>query len=66
MKWDLKKSITSAMFEPATLGSSGKHTNHYITEVSAVYEYWNIDIFPFKSNHINPVILPSTLTNLRR
>jgi hypothetical protein len=27
----LKNSIASAGFEPATLGSSGKHTNHYTT-----------------------------------
>jgi hypothetical protein len=28
------KSIASARFEPATLGSSGKHTNHYTTEAT--------------------------------
>jgi hypothetical protein len=30
----LKKSIALAGFEPATLGSSGEHTNHYTTEVT--------------------------------
>jgi hypothetical protein len=30
----LIKSIASAGFEPATLGSSGKHTNHYTTEAT--------------------------------
>jgi hypothetical protein len=30
----LKKSIPSVGFEPATLGSSGKHTNHYTTEAT--------------------------------
>jgi hypothetical protein len=28
------KSIASATFEPAILGSSGKHTNHYTTEAT--------------------------------
>jgi hypothetical protein len=28
------KSIASAGYEPATLGSSGKHTNHYTTEAT--------------------------------
>jgi hypothetical protein len=30
----LKKSITSARFEPVTLASSGKHTNHYTTKAT--------------------------------
>jgi hypothetical protein len=30
----LKKAIASAGFEPATLGSSGKHTNYYTTEAT--------------------------------
>jgi hypothetical protein len=30
----LKKSIALAGFEPANLGSSGKHTNHYTTEAT--------------------------------
>jgi hypothetical protein len=31
------KSITSAGFEPAILGSSGKHNNHYTTEATHVH-----------------------------
>jgi hypothetical protein len=31
----LKKSIALAGFEPATLAYSGKHTNHYTTEVTS-------------------------------
>jgi hypothetical protein len=30
----LKKSIALAGFEPATFGSSGKHTNHYTTKAT--------------------------------
>jgi hypothetical protein len=30
----LKNSIASAGFESATLGSSGKHTSHYTTEMT--------------------------------
>jgi hypothetical protein len=30
----LKKSIVLAGFEPATFGSSGKHTNHYTTKAT--------------------------------
>jgi hypothetical protein len=30
----LKRSIALAGFEPATFGSSGKHTNHYTTKVT--------------------------------
>jgi hypothetical protein len=33
----LKKSIASAGFESATLGSSDKHTNHYTTEVTNAF-----------------------------
>jgi hypothetical protein len=28
------KTITSAGFQPSTLGSSGQHTNHYTTEAT--------------------------------
>jgi hypothetical protein len=30
------KSIASAGFEPANLGSSGKHTNHYTTKATII------------------------------
>jgi hypothetical protein len=32
------KSIASAGFEPATLASSDKHINHYITEATITFE----------------------------
>jgi hypothetical protein len=35
----LKKSTSSARFEPATLGSSGKHTNDYTTEATKHGQY---------------------------
>jgi hypothetical protein len=48
----LKKSIALAAFEPATFGSSGKHTNHYITKATVhiyivkhtLYEPYNMEI----------------------
>jgi hypothetical protein len=33
----LKKIHRLAGFEPATFGSSGKHTNHYTTEVTSTH-----------------------------
>jgi hypothetical protein len=33
-----KKSIALAGFEPATFGSSGKHTNHYTTKATTCKE----------------------------
>jgi hypothetical protein len=30
----LKKSVALAGFDPATFGSSGKHTNHYTTKAT--------------------------------
>jgi hypothetical protein len=38
----LKTSITLARFEPATFGSSGKHTNHYTTKATTV-GYWDLN-----------------------
>jgi hypothetical protein len=32
----LKKSIVLSGFEPATFGSSGKHTNHYATKAATL------------------------------
>jgi hypothetical protein len=32
------KSIASARFEPVTLGSSGKHINHYTTGVTMLHD----------------------------
>jgi hypothetical protein len=38
------KSISSAGFEPATLGSSSRHTNHYTTEAT-IYNRYSVFIF---------------------
>jgi hypothetical protein len=42
----LKKSIASAGFDPATLGSSGSYTNHYTTEATKIGHGLLLSQFP--------------------
>jgi hypothetical protein len=42
-----QKSIALAGFEPATFGSSGKHTNHYTTEATMVHPYSSFFLLVF-------------------
>jgi hypothetical protein len=69
----LKKSIASAGFEPATVGSSGKHTNHYTTKATHYTRYSTFKVnlaavcaadAAFKNGDIFKKVSPPTLTLL--
>jgi uncharacterized protein YaiE (UPF0345 family) len=53
----LKKSVAWAGFEPVTLGSSGRHTNHYTTEATVGWYYHAYFIFRTSIPEYSEVVL---------